>query len=370
MEEDETVETIFSRFQILVAGLKVLDKGYSTADHVKKIIRSLPKKWRPMVTTLKLAKDLNAISLEELISSLRSHEIELEEDEPQKKGKSLALKSKSKFKTHAFQVEEESSGGSSSEEGELSLISKRVQQLWKHRQRKPRNHRRSDDYSESPFGHRKYRNKEVICYECNEPGHYKSDCAKLQRENPKKNSNKEKKKSIMAIWDDSESSKAESEDERANIALMAHTSSNANSSEFESEVEEVFSKVSRSHLEQCLSKILEKYQKLRIKYKNLKHGQVSDSEDSKRLKAENFELKEHLFKLKNENSVIKYKLQLTRKECDSKASVCSDNVIRKYDHSFQKFLANSIDRSKMALMIYVVSGNTRKGIGYVKPKGK
>ena len=77
MEEDETIETMFSRFQTLVAGLKVLDKGYSTADHVKKIIRSLPKQWRPMVTALKLAKYLNIISLEELVISLISHEIEL-----------------------------------------------------------------------------------------------------------------------------------------------------------------------------------------------------------------------------------------------------------------------------------------------------
>ena len=48
-----------------------------------------------MVTALKLSKDLNSVSLEELVSSLRSHEIELEEDEPQKKNKSVALKSKS-----------------------------------------------------------------------------------------------------------------------------------------------------------------------------------------------------------------------------------------------------------------------------------
>ena len=41
MKEDETIETMFSRFQILVAGLKVLGKGYSTADHVKKTIKSL-----------------------------------------------------------------------------------------------------------------------------------------------------------------------------------------------------------------------------------------------------------------------------------------------------------------------------------------
>lgn len=82
MEEEESIKTMFSRFQILVAGLKVLDKGYSSSNHVKKIIRSLPKKWRPTVTALKLSKDLNTLALEELISSLRSHEIEMNKDEP------------------------------------------------------------------------------------------------------------------------------------------------------------------------------------------------------------------------------------------------------------------------------------------------
>ena len=43
-EVDESVEVMFSRFQTLVAGLDVLNKGYSTEDHVKKIIRSLPSK--------------------------------------------------------------------------------------------------------------------------------------------------------------------------------------------------------------------------------------------------------------------------------------------------------------------------------------
>ena len=46
MEENKTVENMFSSFQTLVAGLKVLDKGYSTADHVKKIIRRLPKEMK------------------------------------------------------------------------------------------------------------------------------------------------------------------------------------------------------------------------------------------------------------------------------------------------------------------------------------
>src|ERR1044072_925742 len=72
--------------------------------------------------------------LEELISSLRSHEIELKEDEPQRRNKSVALKSYSK-KAKAIQAEEESEASEeSSDEDELSLISRRINHLWKHRQ--------------------------------------------------------------------------------------------------------------------------------------------------------------------------------------------------------------------------------------------
>lgn len=56
-----------------------------------------------MVTTLKVLKDLNSITLEELVSSMGSHEIEVEEDEPQRKKKYVSLKSKAK----AFQAKAE-----------------------------------------------------------------------------------------------------------------------------------------------------------------------------------------------------------------------------------------------------------------------
>lgn len=130
MEEDEMIKEMFSIFQTFVARLKILNKVYTTSDHVMKIIRSLPKKRRPMVTTLKVSKYLNKTTLEELISSLRSHEIELEEDEPLKKIKYVAIKSKGKFeKAKDLQAEKEESEESSEEEDELSLISIRVNHL-------------------------------------------------------------------------------------------------------------------------------------------------------------------------------------------------------------------------------------------------
>lgn len=47
----------------------------------------------------------------------------------------------------------------------------------------------------------------------------------------------------------------------------------------------------------------------------------------------------------------------------------SETFIKKYVKSFQTFLARNIDRRNTASMIYGVSINGRRGIGYV-PKEK
>ncbi|KAK2417483.1 hypothetical protein QL285_039780 [Trifolium repens] len=112
MNEGENIEAMFSRFQILVSGLQVLYKSYTEADHVGKVLRSLPPKWRPKVTAFQEAKDLDIVTLESLISSLKSHEMELMTDESTKKMKGIALSSKSSskaLKTKVIESEDEAS---------------------------------------------------------------------------------------------------------------------------------------------------------------------------------------------------------------------------------------------------------------------
>ena len=57
---------------------------------------------------------------------------------------------------------------SESEEDELSMLSRRINQMWKHMQKKFRNCRRSEDIRESS-GHKKFNKRDIICYECKEP---------------------------------------------------------------------------------------------------------------------------------------------------------------------------------------------------------
>jgi len=96
MKDDETIEVMYSRFQTLVSGLQILKKSYVASDHVSKILRSLPARWRPKVTAIKEAKGLSILSVEDLISSLKVHEISLDEHDSAKKTKSIDLPSKGK----------------------------------------------------------------------------------------------------------------------------------------------------------------------------------------------------------------------------------------------------------------------------------
>jgi len=95
-KDDESIEAMYSRFQTLVFGLQILKKRYVASDHVSKILLSLPARWRPKVTAIEEAKDLNTLSVEDHISSLKVHEIGLNEHESAKKTKSTALTSKGK----------------------------------------------------------------------------------------------------------------------------------------------------------------------------------------------------------------------------------------------------------------------------------
>nr|KYP72333.1 hypothetical protein KK1_004921 [Cajanus cajan] len=47
MEESESIQTMFRRFQKIVNEISFLGRTYDNFDHIDKLLRSLPRKWRP-----------------------------------------------------------------------------------------------------------------------------------------------------------------------------------------------------------------------------------------------------------------------------------------------------------------------------------
>ena len=62
---------------------------------VRKVLRSLPERFHTKITAIKESKDIDKISLTELVGNLQTYELGLTRIRKSSKGKSIALKAKS-----------------------------------------------------------------------------------------------------------------------------------------------------------------------------------------------------------------------------------------------------------------------------------
>ncbi|PNX78949.1 serine/threonine protein kinase SRPK1 [Trifolium pratense] len=205
MEKDEDIETMFTRFQTLVSGLKVLKRSYTTYDHVQKILRSLPLMWRPKVTAIEEAQNLKNMSLESTKTSSKA------------------------LKTQLLDIEEESpADGQEDEMGEEEFALFTKFQQWARFNKK--NFRGNNSRNSGK------KEEQKNCFNCKKPGHFIADCPEIssmdksKRYSSKKQQFKSKlKKSLMATFEELSSEEEVEEDEEANLALMASTDSDVDS---------------------------------------------------------------------------------------------------------------------------------------------
>jgi len=69
MKEGKDIQCMFGLFQTILNERRSLGRTYDNYDHIDKILRSLSRKWRPQVTTLRDLKNLDSMSLEELVGT-------------------------------------------------------------------------------------------------------------------------------------------------------------------------------------------------------------------------------------------------------------------------------------------------------------
>ncbi|GJR53934.1 hypothetical protein Tco_1404455 [Tanacetum coccineum] len=80
ISNEETIDRGFTQFIAIVTSLKSLDPDYSSKNHVRKFLHTLPLKWRSKVTAIEEAKDVATLPLDELIGNLKVYEMVLDND--------------------------------------------------------------------------------------------------------------------------------------------------------------------------------------------------------------------------------------------------------------------------------------------------
>uniref|UniRef100_A0A2N9HBY9 CCHC-type domain-containing protein n=1 Tax=Fagus sylvatica TaxID=28930 RepID=A0A2N9HBY9_FAGSY len=210
MKKDENISEMSTRFTNIVNCLKALGKIYTNQENVRKILKSLPKRWEAKMTAISKARDLKVLTLDELFGSLMTYELEMNskvEEEEVKPKKNFALKS-----SHHDHDNSEEEGD---EEEEIALMTRNFKKFLKKKKGFGRRFpKKGENKGESS------KNETPTCYKCKKQGHYKNECPQVNKENMKY-----KKKALKATWDDSNESDSDnnsSDNEVANLCLLGY----------------------------------------------------------------------------------------------------------------------------------------------------
>ncbi|XP_057432974.1 uncharacterized protein LOC130725802 [Lotus japonicus] len=203
MKEEETISGFHMRVRDISNASFALGEPMSDEKLVRKILRSLPNKFDMKVTTIDEAQDISSIKVDELIGSLQTFEMSLN-DMPEKKSKSIA------FMSNVDEDQSDQEAGENLSEA-IALLGKKFNRVMRKFDRRARPNvldKRSDIIKNSGNA---LKNKEedkskgVQCHECEGYGHIRSECATFL---------KKQGKGMVATWYDDDS-----EDEAGNPVM-------------------------------------------------------------------------------------------------------------------------------------------------------
>jgi len=164
MGDRETVMDMYTSFTHITNELKFLGKSFTTKELVRKILRLFPRSWEAKVVAVQEAKDMKAITLDELIGNLQIYELRrnFQQQEETKKDRGIALK-----------VMEEDS--SDFDDEDMAMITRKFKKFFK----KAKESTRKKNFS-------KFKNidREQFsgCFKCGKLDHIVKNCTLLKEE--------------------------------------------------------------------------------------------------------------------------------------------------------------------------------------------
>ena len=95
MEEDESFDEFYAKLKDIVNSAFNLEETIPEHKIVRKVLRSLPKRFHTKIIVIEESKDIDKIPLTELDENLQTYELDLTWIGKSSKSKSMALKAKS-----------------------------------------------------------------------------------------------------------------------------------------------------------------------------------------------------------------------------------------------------------------------------------
>jgi hypothetical protein len=174
MLEEKTFEEFYTKISDLRNSIVSLGKSISVVKLIRKIVRSLPERFKIKVTTIEESKDLEEMKIEELVGSLQAYEYSLP---PVRKAKTIALKA-SKKNTRVSSDED-----SDIDEDVVAMLAKNFERFMKNDKFKKRFFDRLKKAPKivKPEEAEKKDPRGPKCYECSGFEHIKSEWENLKK---------------------------------------------------------------------------------------------------------------------------------------------------------------------------------------------
>jgi hypothetical protein len=161
MKEDENIAAYFLRFDETVNAIIGLGEEIEESVIVQKVLRSLPMRFNPKISTLEERSDLNSISMDELHGIFTAYEMRTKQENPDVKEASFKASKRSKKKKKE-QEEYSNNSDVSEDDEEVANFVKRLNKGTNGRYRG---------------------NLPLICFNCDGIGHFANKCPHKKKRN-------------------------------------------------------------------------------------------------------------------------------------------------------------------------------------------
>ena len=209
MKEDETIQDYYMNVLDIANSFDSLGEKLSDEKLVRKILKSLPKRFDMKVTTIEEAQDISSMQVDELIGFLQNFKL-VGDNRTEKKGKGIAFTANiAHEEAHGDIVDDENLSEN------LVLLGRQFKRIMKQVNRRPKGNgqnirfnidKQQSNAKNDRTGEKKNHYKGVQCHECEGYGHIRTECATFL---------KKQNKGMIVSWSNDEEADGDGESESA-----------------------------------------------------------------------------------------------------------------------------------------------------------